>query len=269
MSPGSSRSGTNTSKYTWGRWQMMATFGHDHESNADGDCIIMSPTTKVARSLFWFTEEREEKRREKVMQRIGTWSCVDVLRCQPVWSGRLRWCWRNTALRPGGLQASSIFFFPGGRGGSKQYQETVFKSRCYHIFYILSGIPVPSPPGAALTSAGVLCAAGKTETSTKQTQGRCGEWRRIPEIGCGGVLCFLSNLDFLIFLVFDAFLRTTGSSQFCVWDETKALDLQPAWSLRAFGELKSKWKRNPSGNVYGQSSLIYRVMTCDVSWSNV
>lgn len=68
---------------------MMATFGHDHESNADGDCITMSSTTKVARSLFWFTEEREEKRREKAMHgdaHIGTSAhraALDVLIHQP------------------------------------------------------------------------------------------------------------------------------------------------------------------------------------------
>ena len=48
-----------------------------------------------------------------------------------------------------------------------------------------------------------------------------------------------------------------------VVSEFKALDLQPARSLRAFGELKSKLKRNPSVDSKGQSSfmeIIYSVM---------
>ena len=71
-----------------------------------------------------------------------------------------------------------------------------------------NSIKMPSPPGAALTSAGVLCAAGKPETSTRiQTQGRnVGSGGMILEIGCGDMVVFYfffqKALEFLKFLVF-------------------------------------------------------------------
>ena len=93
----------------------------------------------------------------------------------------------------------------------KQYQTTLCRSRCYHICYILAGIPVPSPPvGFGRCSLDLrrraLCGSG-TQTSAKQTWGlrggvavNSGNWMR----GCS-IFFKLSYLSFLMFLVFPCF----------------------------------------------------------------
>lgn len=158
-----------------------------------------------------------------------------------------------------------------------------------------NSIKMPSLPGAALTSAGVLCAAGKPETSARiQTQGRnVGSGGMIPEIGCGDMVVFYfflqKDLDFLKFRDFlDGFL-----CQFCRSLRRNQLSDNLGPGIRNNFSCSRPWTCSQPGawgllvgwNQYEreihpwifmvracQSSLteiIYSVMTCDVSWSNV